>query len=45
MGDNFKTIDNEIVELKYQLIKANKLIEQQKSTINELQNKLNTIMN
>ena len=33
--------DNEIMELKKKLIKANKIIEQQKSTINELQNKLN----
>ena len=34
--------DNEIMELKNQLNKANKIIEQQKSTINELQNKLNS---
>ena len=34
--------DNEIMELKNQLIKANKIIEKQKSTINELQNKLNS---
>ena len=34
--------DNEIMELKNKLIKANKIIEQQKSTINELQNKLNS---
>ena len=34
--------DNEIIELKNKLIKANKIIEQQKSTINELQNKLNS---
>ena len=34
--------DNEIKELKNQLIKANKIIEQQKSTINELENKLNS---
>ena len=34
--------DNEIMELKNQLIKANIIIEQQKSTINELQNKLNS---
>ena len=40
MGNNF-----EIIELKNQLNKANKIIEQQKSTINELQNKLNTIIN
>ena len=32
---------NEINNLKNELIKANKIIEQQKSTINELQNKLN----
>ena len=30
------------MELKNKLIKANKIIEQQKSTINELQNKLNS---
>ena len=42
MGNNFNTKDNEIKELKNQLIKANKIIEQQKSTINELQNKLNS---
>ena len=34
--------DNEIIELKNKLIKANKIIEKQKSTINELQNKLNS---
>ena len=34
--------DNKIMELKNKLIKANKIIEQQKSTINELQNKLNS---
>ena len=33
--------DNEIMELKNKLIKANKINEQQKLTINELQNKLN----
>ena len=42
MGNNLNTKDNEIMELKNQLIKANKIIEQQKSTINELQNKLNS---
>ena len=41
MGNNFNTKDNEIKELKNQLIKANKIIEKQKLTINELQNKLN----
>ena len=45
MGNNLNTKDKEIMELKNQLIKANKIIEQQKSTINELQNKLNTIIN
>ena len=39
---NQKSKDNEIMELKNKLIKANKIIEQQKSTINELQNKLNS---
>ena len=39
---NQNSKDNEIKELKNQLIKANKIIEQQKSTINELQNKLNS---
>ena len=34
--------DNEIMELKNQLNKANKIIEKQKLTINELQNKLNS---
>ena len=53
MGNNFNnnnnqnisnqnSKDNEIMELKNKLIKANKIIEQQKSTINELQNKLNS---
>ena len=42
MRNNFNTKDNEIMELKNKLIKANKIIEQQKSTINELQNKLNS---
>ena len=42
---NQKSKDNEIMELKNKLIKANKIIEQQKSTINELQNKLNTNIN
>ena len=39
---NQKSKDNEIKELKNQLIKANKIIEKQKLTINELQNKLNS---
>ena len=39
---NQNSKDNKIKELKNQLIKANKIIEQQKSTINELQNKLNS---
>ena len=42
MGNNLNTKDNEIKELKNQLIKANKIIEKQKLTINELQNKLNS---
>ena len=42
MENNFNTKDNEIKELKNQLIKANKLIEQQKLTINGLLNKLNS---
>ena len=36
---------NEINDLKNQLIKANKIIEQQKSKIDELQNKLNNYNN
>ena len=39
---NQNSKDNEIKELKNQLIKANKIIEKQKLTINELQNKLNS---
>ena len=39
---NQKSKDDEIKELKNQLIKANKIIEKQKLTINELQNKLNS---
>ena len=42
---NQNSKDNEIKELKNQLIKENKIIEKQKLTINELQNKLNTIIN
>ena len=38
---NQNSKDNEIKELKNQLIKANKIIEKQKSKINELENKLN----
>ena len=38
MGQN---IDNEISNLKNELSKANKIIEQQKITINDLQNKIN----
>ena len=41
-NSNQNSKDKEIMELKNQLIKANKIIEQQKSTINELQNKLNS---
>ena len=41
-NSNQKSKDNEIKELKNKLIKANKIIEQQKLTINELQNKLNS---
>ena len=42
-NDNQKNLSqsDEINNLKNELIKANKVIEQQKSTINELQNKLN----
>ena len=40
-NSNQNSKDNEIKELKNQLIKANKIIEKQKLTINELQNKLN----
>ena len=42
-NDNQKNLSqsDEINNLKNELIKANKIIEQQKSTINELQNKLN----
>ena len=39
--NNSNNNSNEINDLKNQLIKANKIIEQQKSKINELQNKLN----
>ena len=39
---NQNSKDNEIKELKNKLIKANKIIEKQKLTINELQNKLNS---
>ena len=53
MGNNFNnnnnqnisnqiSKDNEIMELKNKLIKANKIIEQQKLTINGLLNKLNS---
>ena len=42
MGNNLNTKDNEIKELKNKLNKANKIIEKQKLTINELQNKLNS---
>ena len=38
---NQNSKDNEIKELKNQLIKANKIIEKQKLTINDLLNKLN----
>ena len=41
-NSNQNSKDNEIKELKNQLIKANKIIEKQKLTINELQNKLNS---
>ena len=37
--------DNEILNLKNELDKANKIIEQQKITINNLQNQLNNINN
>ena len=40
---NQNSKDNEIMELKNKLIKANKIIEQQKSTINELQNIINIL--
>ena len=45
MGIKFNKKDKEIMELKNQLIKANKIIEKQKLTINELQNKLNNYQN
>ena len=41
-NSNQNSKDNEIKELKNQLIKANKIIEKQKLTINELENKLNS---
>ena len=41
MGNNNKQISNEINKLKNELSKANKIIEKQKLTIKELQNKLN----
>ena len=43
MGNNINNNinNNEINNLKNELSKANKIIEQQKSTINDLQNKLN----
>ena len=51
MGNNDKNIlqsnnnNDEINKLKNELTKANKVIEQQKLTINELQNKLNNYNN
>ena len=50
MGNNNQNIlqsnnNNEINKLKNELTKANKVIEQQKLTINELQNKLNNYNN
>ena len=50
MGNNNKKIlqsndNNEINNLKNELTKANKIIEQQKMIINELQNKLNNYDN
>ena len=41
MGNNLNNNSNEINNLSNELAKANKIIEQQKLTINELQNKLN----
>ena len=41
-NSNQNSKDNEIMELKNKLIKANKIIEQQKLTINGLLNKLNS---
>ena len=40
-SNNINQNNNEINNLKNELSKANKIIEQQKSTINDLQNKLN----
>ena len=40
-GNNNLSNDNAIIRLKNELNKANKIIEQQKLTINDLQNKLN----
>ena len=50
MGNNNQNIlqsniNDEINKLKNELVKANKVIEQQKLTINELQNKLNNYNN
>ena len=50
MGNNNQNIlqsnyNDEINKLKDELVKANKVIEQQKLTINELQNKLNNYNN
>ena len=50
MGNNDQNIlqsnnNDEINQLKYELTKANKVIEQQKLTINELQNYLNNYNN